>query len=61
MSELTVILKDESRTYKQKFLMYTAYAVHEADADVKVCLDEAIKNFQGKPDSVTIKISLEVL
>jgi hypothetical protein len=31
MTELTVILKDADRTYRQKFLIYEAYSMSEDD------------------------------
>jgi len=61
MSELTVILKDEHRTFKQKFLLYEAFTVSEHDETVRNCINEAIKNFGvGSPDSVQVKIHLQV-
>tara|TARA_R110000868_G_scaffold136519_6_gene349528 strand:+ start:485 stop:670 length:186 start_codon:yes stop_codon:yes gene_type:complete len=59
MSELTVILKDAERTYRQKFLMYAAYQVHLDDADIRGCIEEDKKNFQGNPETVQIKIHME--
>ena len=61
MSELTVILKDESRTYRQKFLSYEIYEAIESSPYIIHCIEEAKKNFEGEPDSITIKISIEVL
>jgi len=60
MSELTVILKDESRTYRQKFLVYNEFLVSENDPEINKCIAEAKKNFDGDPDEVTIRISLEI-
>ena len=34
MSELTVILKDEHRSYRQKFLIYEQYIVDELDETI---------------------------
>lgn len=60
MSELTVILKDEHRTYRQKFLMYADYKVSIHDPDVINCILEAKKNFEGDPDTITLKINMMV-
>jgi hypothetical protein len=60
MSELTVILKDDSRTYRQKFLVYVPYSVEIYDQEILKCIVEAKKNFEGEPEEITIKISLEV-
>lgn len=59
MSELTVILKDSDRTYRQKFLIYEVYAVAVEDAVINRCIEEAKKNFEGEPESIQIKIHLE--
>lgn len=60
MSEITVILKDESTTYRQKFLVYSVYCVNVSDPEILKCIIEAKKNFEGDPDSINIKIHLEV-
>ncbi len=60
MSELTVILKDESRTYRQKFLVYNTYCANDSDPFIQECIQEAKKQFEGQPDSIRIKISIEV-
>jgi len=59
MVEFTVILKDDRRTYRQKFLVYeNIYAMPE-DENILECIEEAKKNFVGEPDEITIKINLE--
>jgi hypothetical protein len=60
MSELTVILKDSERTYKQKFLIYKDYAVADDDAVILACIEEAKKNFEGEPESIQVKIHMEI-
>lgn len=60
MTELTVILKDADRTYRQKFLIYEAYKVVDDDPVIIACIDEAKKNFEGDPETVQIKIHLEI-
>lgn len=60
MSELTVILKDEHRTYRQKFLIYEKYSVWEDEILILQCIEEAKKNFEGEPESIQIKIHLEI-
>jgi hypothetical protein len=60
MSELTVILKDEHKTVRQKFLLYEVYGVSETDDVIRNCIIEAKKNFGGDPDSVQVKIHLQV-
>jgi hypothetical protein len=60
MNELTVILKDSDRTYRQKFLIYEVYSVSDDDAVIIACIEEAKKNFEGDPESIQIKIHLEI-
>lgn len=60
MTELTVILKDSDRTYRQKFLVYEAYSTTEDDPVILRCIDEAKKNFDGEPEEINIKIHLEI-
>ncbi len=59
MNELTVILKDSDRTYRQKFLIYEDYSVSCNDPLICMCIDEAKKNFDGEPENIQIKIHLE--
>lgn len=61
MSELTVILKGDDRTYKEKFLLYDAYTVSYDNAQIQECIVKAKANFLGEPESVQIKITLEVV
>ncbi len=60
MSEITVILKDSERTYRQKFLIYLPFSVHDRDPDILKCILEAKKNFDGEPEDISIKIHLEI-
>jgi hypothetical protein len=60
MTELTVILKDSDRTYRQKFLVYDSYTPNEDDPVILNCIHEAKKNFDGNPESINIKIHLEI-
>ncbi len=61
MTELTVIFKDEDKTYRQKFLLYNAYSVSEDDQTIMRCIEEARRNFEGETDSVQIKIHMEIV
>ena len=60
MNELTVILKDSERTYKQKFLIYEDYYVSEHDPVIIKCIEEAKRSFEGEPENVQVKIHLEI-
>jgi hypothetical protein len=60
MSELTVVLKDADRTYRQKFLIYEDYSMSLTDPLIHMCINEAKKNFEGEPESIQIKAHLEI-
>lgn len=60
MTELTVILKDSDRTYRQKFLVYEPYCMVDSDPIVCKCIEEARKSFEGEPESIQIKSHLEI-
>jgi hypothetical protein len=60
MTELTVILKDSDRTYRQKFLIYETYSMVEDDPIIMACIVEAKKSFEGDPETIQIKVHLEV-
>ena len=59
-SEITVILKDPERTYRQKFLIYSEYTVSEHDPIILDCIQNALKNFEGDPETIQVKIHIEV-
>jgi hypothetical protein len=60
MTELMVILKDESRTYRQKFIVYEDYTASAEDELILRHIDEAKMNFDGEPESIEVKIHIEV-
>ncbi len=62
MSELTVILKDSEtgRKYSQDFPIYNSYTISLDDPLILACIAEAKQNFQGDPESVQIKIHMEI-
>jgi hypothetical protein len=60
MNELTVVLKDADRTYRQNFVIYEVYTVSEDDSVIRTCIEEAKKNFIGEPENIQIKIHVEI-
>jgi len=58
--EITIILKDESRTIRQKHLIYETFACHPEDPVIRMCIEDTKKNFDGNPTDVIVKISLTV-
>ncbi len=60
VSELSITVKNEEKRQTTKHLIYDVYAVHEEDPIIKEHMDSAVKEFNATPDSVKIKISMEV-
>ena len=60
MTELTVILKDSDRTYRQKFVVYEDYTASSEDAVILKCVEEAKKSFEGEPEEIQVKIHIEI-
>jgi len=62
MFELTVIIKDSEKMFKQDFLIYDEITLGGDDVHQEVlnCIDEARKNFQGDPESIQIKTHQEL-
>lgn len=57
-SEVTVILKDESRTIRQKHLVYETVTTAPDDPIIASLVKETRKNFDGTPTEVSVKITL---
>ena len=62
MSELTVILKDSEKMFKQDFMLYDEYTIggDEIHPIVLECIEEARQNFQGDPETVQLKTHQEL-
>ncbi len=58
--ELTVVLKDSERTYRQKFLTYSDFCLIEEDPIIKECVSEARKNFDGEPEDIQIRVLMVI-
>ncbi len=59
-SELTITIKDDEKRLSKKFLLYDIYTVSDEDMIIKACIDETLKNFDGEPDTISVKITLMV-
>ncbi len=59
MIEVSVILKDAERRYKQDFLIYEKFVLDVTDPTVQNCINEALKCFPGQPESVVVKAEIE--
>lgn len=60
LKELTVTLKDDEKRTTHKFLIYDEISVRSDDPIILNCLSEAKKSFDGSPDSVKLKITMEL-
>lgn len=60
VSEITVIVKDPEKTLRTKYLIYDLYTVDEHDPIIKDCIDKTLKDFKDEPESVIVKITMEV-
>lgn len=57
--EVTVTLKDDERTLKQKFLCYDEIRLNPDSPNIAAFVKETMANFQGIPDKVLLKFTLE--
>lgn len=60
-SELTVIVKNSDKTLRTKHLIYDVYEITPSNPIIDQCVQETKKNFNDEIDSVSIKISMEVV
>lgn len=60
VAEITVILKDEEKTLRTKHLIYDSFSVDISDPVINDCIQKTINEFTGKPDSIKLKINLEI-
>ncbi len=57
-SELTVVIKDDEKTLRTKYIVYEPYSVDEQDPVIKKYVEQCIRNFDGTPTDVIVKINL---
>jgi hypothetical protein len=58
--ELTVIVKDAEKRLTKKYLMYQPFACTIEDPEIKRCIEETLEEFEGKPDSIKLRITVEI-
>lgn len=56
LAEIAVTVKDDERTYTQKFLDYT-YEINETHRE---CIKKTIEEFHGEVEDVKLRITLSV-
>ena len=59
LSELTVIIKDEEKSLRKKFIIYEPITTSEFDPIIGECVKATLANFSGDPDHIEVKISLD--
>ena len=57
-TELTVTVKGEESTYKQKFLVYEEITWSEDDPVIKECVKEALSNAKIEPEDIKVRALL---
>lgn len=60
VSELTVVIKDEEKSLRTKYLIYETYTTDENDPIIKDCIEKTLENFDGDPSDVTVNIKMEI-
>ncbi len=60
--EITIIIKDNEKSLRKKFLVYESESVliSANDPVIKDCINETLKNFDGEPEDVKVKITLQI-
>lgn len=61
VTELTITIKDEEKTVKNKFLLYDSYTLSDQDPIVKDCIGKTLLDFNGEPSSIKLKATLSLL
>ena len=54
-TELSITIKGDEQTYKQKFLIYDQFMWLETDPIIKNCIDEALSNTKIEPEDIKVR------
>ena len=60
VSEISVTIKDDEKSLTKKFLEYENYTVDEEDPIIKAAIEETLRNFDGEPSDIVVKIKIEI-
>lgn len=60
VSEITVVIKDDEKSLRAKYLIYAEYTVSHDDEIIKKCIAETLKSFDGEPNDVKIRINFSL-
>ena len=61
MKEIAVTLKDSEGTYTHKCIEYSDFSCNQDDEIIQLHISEAMKSFNRQPESVKVKIVLQVV
>ena len=59
--EITITVKDENNTFKFKELEYREFKMNQDDLVIRELIDEAVKRFQGEPETIRISSKFVVV
>jgi len=57
--EITVILRGEDKTYREKFLIYDDVLLSSEDPIIKECIERAKSSCKGLHEEISIKIHMQ--
>ena len=57
---MTITIKGDDRTYKQKFLIYDPITLSDSDPTIQKCLQEALSAAKITPDDIKIRTVMQV-
>jgi hypothetical protein len=60
MLEITITVKNEEKTYKEKILRYESLTLHHQDKDVLDMVATALKNANFEAQDIVIKINMVI-
>ena len=58
--EINVTLKDDETKLTKSFLVYDDIQANQNDPVIKDCIEQTMKIFGNEPDSIAVKIDIEV-
>jgi len=61
MSEITIILKSDEMTYKEKFLSYDTYSMSLDDPYLKDLIEQVKAKVKFSPHEIIVKVSMVFL
>ena len=59
MIELTVTIKGEESSFKQKFLLYDKFQCHQDDPIITNCVETALSNAKIEPIDIKVRALMQ--